>query len=80
MLEFKGITVGTYISKKVKKGQPKDVCSNCEMIKKLQTKKADKEKEYEICKNCEKCYVSKSSKALLTVGRDQTSGKINTGV
>lgn len=77
MLEFKGITVGTYISKKVKKGQPKDVCSNCEMIKKLQMKKADKEKEYEICKNCEKCYVSKSSKALLTVGRDQTSGKIN---
>lgn len=50
MLEFKGITVGTYISKKVKKGQPKDVCFNCKLIKKLQTKKADKEKEYEICK------------------------------
>lgn len=77
MIEFKGITVGTYISRKPKKGQPKDICSNCESIKKLQKKKLDKEKEYDICKICEKCYVSKSSKALLIVGRDQTTGKIN---
>ena len=39
MIEFKGITVGTYISRKPKKGQPKDICSNCERIKKLQKKK-----------------------------------------
>ena len=77
MIEFKGITVGTYISRKPKKGQPKDICSNCESIKKLQKKKVDKEKEYDICKICKKCYVSKSSKALLMVGRDQTTGKIN---
>ena len=40
-------------------------------------KKSDKEKEYETCKNCGKCYVSKLSKALLIVGRDQTTGKID---
>ena len=35
----------------------------------------EKEKEYELCKNCAKCYVSKSCKALLTIGRDTTTGK-----
>ena len=50
MLEFKGITVGTYISKKVKKGQPKDVCSNCKLIKKLQTKKQIKKRNMKFAK------------------------------
>ena len=77
-MEFKGITVGTYISRKPKNNKEKDVCANCKIYEKIQTDKhIDKEKEYELCKNCEKCYVSKTCKALLTVGRDQTTGKTN---
>ena len=77
-MEFKGITVGTYISRKPKNSKEKDVCANCKIYEKIQTDKhIDKEKEYELCKNCEKCYVSKTCKALLTVGRDQTTGKAN---
>ncbi len=74
-MEFKGITVGTYISRKPKNKKEKDVCTNCEINKKIQTKNIDKEKEYELCKGCDKCYVSKTCKALLTTGRDQTTGK-----
>lgn len=77
-MEFKGITVGTYISRKSKNNKEKNVCSNCEINAKIQrSKNIDKEKEYDLCKGCEKCYVSKSCKALLTIGRDQTTGKTN---
>lgn len=75
-MEFKGITVGTYISRKPKNKNEKDICANCEINTKIQKSKyIDKEKEYELCKNCDKCYVSKSCKALLTIGRDTTTGK-----
>lgn len=74
-MEFKGITVGTYISKKPKNKNDKNVCANCEVNSKIQKKNIDKEKEYELCKGCNKCYVSKTSKAILTIGRDQTTGK-----
>ena len=78
-MEFKGITVGTYISRKSKNNKEKNVCANCEINEKIQrSKNIDKEKEYDLCKGCEKCYVSKSCKALLTIGRDQTTGKTNT--
>lgn len=77
-MEFKGITVGTYISRKSKNHKEKNVCANCEINAKIQrSKNIDKEKEYDLCKGCEKCYVSKSCKALLTIGRDQTTGKTN---
>lgn len=77
-MEFKGITVGTYISRKSKNNKEKNVCANCEINAKIQrSKNIDKEKEYDLCKWCEKCYVSKSCKALLTIGRDQTTGKTN---
>ena len=77
-MEFKGITVGTYISRKSKNHKEKNVCENCEINAKIQrSKNIDKEKEYDLCKGCEKCYVSKSCKALLTIGRDQTTGKTN---
>lgn len=77
-MEFKGITVGTYISKKSKNNKEKNVCANCEINAKIQrSKNIDKEKEYDLCKGCEKCYISKSCKALLTIGRDQTTGKTN---
>lgn len=74
-MEFKGITVGTYISRKPKNKKEKNVCADCEIKKKAQNKNIDIEKEYELCKKCNKCYVSKSCKALLTVGRDTTTGK-----
>ena len=77
-MEFKGITVGTYISRKSKNNKEKNVCANCEINAKIQrSKNIDKEKEYDLCKGCEKCYVSKSCKALLTIGRNQTTGKTN---
>lgn len=77
-MEFKGITVGTYISRKPKTGNLKEICTNCKIYENIQmSKNIDKDKEYELCKNCDKCYVSKSCKALLTVGRDTTTGKIN---
>ena len=77
-MEFKGITVGTYISRKSKNNKEKNVCANCKINAKIQrSKNIDKEKEYDLCKGCEKCYVSKSCKALLTIGRDQTTGKTN---
>ena len=75
-MEFKGITVGTYISRKPKNKNEKNICTNCEINTKIhKSKYIDKEKEYELCKNCAKCYVSKSCKALLTIGRDTTTGK-----
>lgn len=74
-MEFKGITVGTYISRKPKNKKDKDICTKCETYNKIQNKNIDKEKEYKLCKGCDKCYVSKSCKALFTVGRDQTTGK-----
>ena len=77
-MEFKGITVGTYISRKPKNKNEKDICTNCEINTKIQKGKyidKEKEKEYELCKNCAKCYVSKSCIALLTIGRYTTTGK-----
>lgn len=76
-MEFKGITVGTYISRKPKTDKLKDICTNCKIYENIQiSKNINKDKEYELCKNCDKCYVSKSCKAVLTVSRD-TTGKIN---
>ena len=43
--------------------------------KKNKNKNIDKEKQYELCKGCDKFYVSKTCKAVLTIGRDQTTGK-----
>ena len=48
-MEFKGITVGTYISRKPKNKNEKDICANCEINTKIQKSKyIDKEKEYEL--------------------------------
>lgn len=74
-MNFKGITAGTYISRKPKNPKEKNVCANCEIKKKCAKKHITKDKEYELCKNCEKCYVSKSCKAIITTGIDRTTGK-----
>lgn len=56
-MEFKGITVGTYISRKPKTDKLKDICTNCKIYENIQiSKNINKDKEYELCKNCDKCY------------------------
>ena len=70
-MKFKGITVGTYISKKPKGNFDTSICANC----KNNYKDIEKEKQYELCKGCDKFYVSKTCKAVLTTGRDKTTGK-----
>ena len=54
---------------------------NCKIYENIQmSKNIDKDKEYELCKNCDKCYVSKSCKALLTVGRDTKRIALKLGI
>lgn len=71
-MKFKGITVGTYISKRPKGKYNETICADC---KNKKNKNTDKEKQYELCKGCDKFYISKTCKAVLTIGRDQTTGK-----
>ena len=55
-MKLKGITVGTYISKRPKGKFDESICASCENNK---NKNIDKEKQYELCKGCDKFYVSK---------------------
>lgn len=73
-MNIKGLSFGTYISKRPKGNFDESICANCE---KMKNKNLDKEKQYELCKGCDKFYVSKTCKAVLTIGRDKTTGKIN---
>ena len=45
-MEFKGITVGTYISRKPKNKNEKDICTNCEINTKIQKGINRKQKFY----------------------------------
>lgn len=72
-MKLKGITVGTYISKRSKGKFDESICASCVNNK---NKNIDKEKQYELCKGCDKFYVSKTCKAVLTTGRDQTTDHI----
>lgn len=80
-MNFKGITCGTYYDKREKKipgstkKYSKSICTECE-LNKSGKEHIDNDEQYNICKSCDKFYVSKSCKALLTIGRDQTTGKI----
>ena len=71
-MKLKGITVGTYISNRPKGIFDESICASCVNNK---NKNIDKEKQYELCKGCDKFYVSKTCKAVLTTGRDQTTGQ-----
>ena len=71
-MKLKGITVVTYISKRPKGKFDESICASCVNNK---NKNIDKEKQYELCKGCDKFYVSKTCKAVLTTGRDQTTGQ-----
>lgn len=80
-MNFKGITCGTYYDKRAKKipgtnkKYSKSICAECK-LNKSGKENIDNEEQYNICKSCDKFYVSKSCKALLTIGRDQTTGKV----
>ena len=80
-MNFKGITCGTYYDKRAKKipgtnkKYNKSICAECK-LNKSGKENIDNEEQYNICKSCDKFYVSKSCKALLTIGRDQTTGKV----
>ena len=63
--KFKGITVGTYITKRPKEKTNEDVCAKC-----INNKNYDKQEQYELCKECNKFYISKTCKAVLTIGKD----------
>lgn len=79
-MNFKGITSGTYYEKREKKipgtnkKYSKSICTDCEKNKSKKLN-IENEEQYNICKGCNKFYVSKTCKALLTIGRDQTTGK-----
>lgn len=73
-MEFKGITVGTYISRKPKNKNEKDICTNCEINTKIQKGKyIDKEKaladalqyKLDIDKNGGPRIITKSNKTLV---------------
>lgn len=80
-MNFKGITCGTYYDKREKKipgtnkKYNKSICTQCEKNKSGKLN-IDNEEQYNICKSCDKFYISKSCRALLTIGRDQTTGKV----
>ena len=80
-MNFKGITCGTYYDKRAKKisgtnkKYNKSICAECK-LNKSGKENIDNEEQYNICKSCDKFYISKSCKALLTIGRDQTTGKV----
>lgn len=80
-MNFKGITKGTYYDKKEKKipgtnqTYSKSICIECEKNKSKKPN-IDNEEQYNICKECNKFYVRKICKALLTIGRDTTTGKV----
>lgn len=80
-MNIKGITCGTYYDKRGKKipgsnlKYDKQICTKCKNNLSKQIK-LDSEEQYNICKECDMFYVTKSCKALVTVGRDTTTGKI----
>ena len=74
-MKCKGITVGTYITKRPKGDYDKSICINCEIYKNNKYQKSNDEQKMIMCKECDKFYFSKTCKAVLTIGRDQTTGK-----
>lgn len=86
MNKLKGITVGTYLTKRPKsnknntkqKIKNSDICHSCKNRLTCKYKDISKFENGKIFPNnveCEKFYFSITSKAMLTVGRDTTTGK-----
>lgn len=83
MNKIKGITSGTYLEKKIKNKNDKklkknEICNKCEhkdICKYRKISKFNNGKTFENNVDCEHFYFSISAKAILTLGRDTTTGK-----
>lgn len=82
-LKIKGITSGTYFTKRIKKIKnnkynKQDLCNKCEYSNICKYKDLGKFNKGKIFKNNVKCnyfYFTITAKAILTLGRDSTTGK-----
>lgn len=84
-MKIKGITSGTYLLKRIKdkstKLSSKEICSNCkykDTCKYRNISKFENGKVFENNVECENFYFIVTPKAILTVGRDTTTGKVRT--
>ena len=84
-MKVKGITSGTYLLKRVKdksnKLSSKEICNNCkykDTCKYRTTSKFENGKVFNNNVECKYFYFIISPKAILTVGRDTTTGKVMT--
>lgn len=84
MNKLKGITVGTYLTKRSKTSNKKQKIKNIEIYNKCKNKDVCKYRKISKFENgkvfpnnveCKEFYFSISPKAILTVGRDTTTGK-----
>lgn len=84
-MKVKGITSGTYLLKRVKdksnKLSSKEICNNCKCKDTCKYRAISKFKNGKVFNNnveCKYFYFIISPKAILTVGRDTTTGKVMT--
>ena len=83
MGKLKGITSGTYLTKRIRNEKNKkllkeEICNRCKLKDSCKYRKISKfsnGKSFENNVNCEEFYFTVTSKAILTVGRDRTTGK-----
>lgn len=84
-MKVKGITSGTYLSKRIKDKKInlsiKDICNNCNkrnICKYQSISKFENGKVFDNNVKCEYFYFTITPKAILTIGRDTTTGKTMT--
>lgn len=84
-MKIKGITAATYLDKRLKdksiKISKKEVCNNCQnkdICKYRNISKFENGKVFNNNVECEKFYFITIPKAILTIGRDMTTGKTTT--
>ena len=83
MGKLKGITAGTYLTKRIKNKKSKsltkeEICNNCsqkDICKYKDISKFTNGKVFENTVKCDEFYFTITSKAILTIGRDRTTGK-----
>ena len=77
MSKINGITYGTYPSIRPRKGTDKNVCKNCKICQSTKYKTADNLEKVHICRDsgCNLFYFSQTSKAIVSLGRNEITGK-----
>ena len=86
MGKLSGITSGTYLTKRIKNPEnknlnKKDICNDCKLkgiCKYKDISKFNKGKIFENNVKCNEFYFTITSKAILNLGRDRTTGKMIT--